>query len=216
MRSFVACSLALALAAVAVAGELKSGPQPDQAIGPFDVVKCGGGTDDDVSVGEQLCYRCRYGNRPMVMVFTRTVNDTVAALTSKLNEEVAEHKDAKLSAFVNLIGDDNREPLEAQAKDLAKKAKASGESDFPPAESDGMEENLIPLYETFMEEWARKWLDEKIPALDGQSPREAVKSPEGKEKVRELLKEFENQEERKKKDGEPYWDVQILRRKLNL
>jgi hypothetical protein len=135
MRSFVACSLALALAAVAVAGELKSGPQPDQAIGPFDVVKCGGGTDDDVSVGEQLCYRCRYGNRPMVMVFTRTVNDTVAALTSKLNEEVAEHKDAKLSAFVNLIGDDNREPLEAQAKDLAKKAKAAHVPVVVPVES---------------------------------------------------------------------------------
>ena len=111
---------------------------------------------------------------------------------------------------------DELEHLADADQDHAKKAKASGESDFPPAELDGMEETLIPLYETFIEEWARKWLDEKIPALDGQSPREAVKSPEGKEKVLELLKEFENQEERKKKDGEPYGDVQILRRKLNL
>lgn len=136
MRTFVTSSLAIALtaAAVAVAGELKSGPQPDQSIGPFDVVKCAGG-DDDVSVGEQLCYRCRYGNRPMVMVFTRVANDAVAALTTKLNEEVAEHKDAKLSAFVNLIGDDNREALEAQAKALAKKAKAKHVPLVVPVES---------------------------------------------------------------------------------
>jgi hypothetical protein len=135
MRTFVTCSLVLAVAAVAVAAELKSGPQPDQAIGPFDVVKCAGGTDDDVSVGEQLCYRCRYGNRPMVMVFTRAANDAVVALTSKLNEEVAEHKDKKLSAFVNLIGDDNREALEAQAKALAKKAKAEHVPLVVPVES---------------------------------------------------------------------------------
>ncbi len=135
MRTFVVSSFVLAVAAVAVAGELKSGPQPNQSIGPFDVVKCGGGTTDDVGVGEQLCYRCRYGNRPMVMVFARAANDAVAALTSKLNEEVAEHQDAKLSAFVNLIGDDNRESLEAAAKALAKQAKAEHVPLVVPIES---------------------------------------------------------------------------------
>lgn len=135
MRTFVVCSLALAVAAVAVAGELKSGPQPNQPIGAFDVIKCAGGTTDDVAVGEQLCYRCRYGNRPMVMVFTRSANDAVAALTTKLNEQVAKHKSARLSAFVNLIGDENREALEAQAKELAKKAKAENVPLVVPVES---------------------------------------------------------------------------------
>jgi hypothetical protein len=67
-----------------------------------------------------------------------------------------------------------------------------------------------------MEEFVKKWIDEKIPALDGKTPREAVKTPEGREKVEELLKDWENIEERKRKEGEPYIDINILRQMLNL
>jgi len=35
------------------------------------------------------------------------------------------------------------------------------------------------------------WVDQKIPALEGKSPREAVKSPDGREAVEALLKDAE-------------------------
>jgi hypothetical protein len=66
-----------------------------------------------------------------------------------------------------------------------------------------------------MEEWVTQWLDEKLPALDGKTPREAVRTPEGREKVEELLKDWENMEERKRREGKPYIDIMVLRQMLN-
>ncbi len=94
--------LLLAGASLAVAAELKSGVQPGDSIGAFDVVKCAGAVDDGVSTGDKLCYRCKYGSRPMVMVFTRTTDGKVADLVKKLDAVVAKNADDKLAAFVNL------------------------------------------------------------------------------------------------------------------
>jgi hypothetical protein len=102
---------------IVVAGELKSGLEPGKDIDAFDVVKCAGAIDDGVDVGAQLCYRCKYGSRPMVMVFARTANDELVALTKQLDKAVAKHEKEKLAAFVNLLGED-RDSLEAKAKEL--------------------------------------------------------------------------------------------------
>lgn len=40
------------------------------------------------------------------------------------------------------------------------------------------------------------WVNEKIPDIGNVTPREAVKTPEGRNKILELLKEFENQNEK--------------------
>ena len=37
-----------------------------------------------------------------------------------------------------------------------------------------------------------KWIDEKVPALENLTPREAVKNPAGKNKVKEMIREWEN------------------------
>jgi hypothetical protein len=79
-----------------------------------------------------------------------------------------------------------------------------------------LQEKSLPLFSKTMNEWATRWVDEKIPALDGKTPREALRTPEGKKKVEELLKDFENMEERKKRDGEPYLDIDVLRKMLNI
>jgi hypothetical protein len=60
MKSFTSFGLAVALVASAGAlraEELKSGLQPGQSVGAFQVVKCGGAPDDGVREGAQLCYR---------------------------------------------------------------------------------------------------------------------------------------------------------------
>jgi hypothetical protein len=60
------------------------------------------------------------------------------------------------------------------------------------------------------------WPDEKLPALKGKTPRQAIRTKAGREAVRELLSVMENQEARMGKDGDPVYDFDILRRKLGL
>jgi len=56
------------------------------------------------------------------------------------------------------------------------------------------------ITERYLDSYYRRWLDEKIPALDGRSPREAVRHVEGREQLVALLKELENREARRAKD----------------
>jgi hypothetical protein len=48
------------------------------------------------------------------------------------------------------------------------------------------------------------------------SPRKAVQTEEGRRKVDDLLKSFENTEERKRKSGESFLDLSFLRKELGL
>lgn len=126
MRLFRTFAVGMALTvgvSFAIAAELKSGVQPGDNIGAFDVVKCAGSEDDGVSLGDKLCYRCKYGNRPMVMIFSRKSDESLAGLVKKLDGAVAKNSDEKLAAFVNLLGD-NEEALEAHAKEFGKKVEA--------------------------------------------------------------------------------------------
>lgn len=83
-------------------------------------------------------------------------------------------------------------------------------------------ENEIPmeiqqqLYTQFMQKHSEKWLKEKIPALDGKTPLQAVKTDEGRKKVAELLKFFENSEEHNKREGRPFYDLSWMWDRLGL
>jgi hypothetical protein len=67
-----------------------------------------------------------------------------------------------------------------------------------------------------LEQHTAKWPDTAIPALDGQTPRQAVKTAAGKLKVAALLRDFENIEAHKRQTSEPYSDVARLRAELGL
>jgi hypothetical protein len=125
----------LAVAATAHAGsEVKSGPQPGDKIAPFDVVKCAGATDDGVSVGDKLCYRCKYGAKPMVMVFTRKSDDQVEGLVKKLDKAVEKNSEKQLRAFVNIVGE-SRSDAETCAKQMAKDTSVENVPIVVPEES---------------------------------------------------------------------------------
>ncbi len=47
------------------------------------------------------------------------------------------------------------------------------------------------------ERMLRRWIDESIPALDGMTPREAVQTPEGRQRVLDLLDYIERQQSRR-------------------
>lgn len=72
------------------------------------------------------------------------------------------------------------------------------------------------FYAQFMQKHYEKWLHDKIPALNGKTPMQAIKTEEGRRKVVELLKLFENGEERKKQEGEPYYDLSWMWERLGL
>jgi len=90
--------------------------------------------------------------------------------------------------------------------------------DSPPKEL----KNEIPIeiqqqiYTQFMQKHSEKWLNEKIPALDGKTPVQAIKTDEGKRKVAELLKSFENSEEHNKRKGRPFYDLSWMWDRLGL
>ena len=52
------------------------------------------------------------------MVFARKADDDLASLVKQLDKVIADNADKKLSAFINLLGDD-RDALEADAKKFA-------------------------------------------------------------------------------------------------
>jgi hypothetical protein len=92
-----------------MAEEFKSGPKPGDEVGAFEVKKVTGAPEDGVAVGEQLCYRCRLGNRPVVMVFARAADKDLAALIKELDKTVARHSEQKMASFVNLMADKGEE-----------------------------------------------------------------------------------------------------------
>ena len=64
--------------------------------------------------------------------------------------------------------------------------------------------------------YLEKWINMRIPTLRNKTPLEVMKTEQGKGSLVELLNELQNSEERKRKAGGPYFDVNKLRRKLGL
>jgi len=83
-------------------------------------------------------------------------------------------------------------------------------------------ENKLPLeiqqtlYNQFMQKNSEKWLTVKIPVLNGKTPMQAVKTEEGKKKVIDLLKQFENNEEHNRREGYPTYDLSWMWERLGL
>jgi len=119
LGSVMAAVLVLGAACVARA-EVKSGPQVGDPVGAFTVTKVTGNADDGVDDGRSLCYRCKMGQRPVVMVFARSADEKLAKLLKKIEEEVEEHQSEKLTSFVNMIGTDAEAMKKASAEFVKK------------------------------------------------------------------------------------------------
>jgi hypothetical protein len=120
MRACVAAMAMVVLTAAVASAEVTSGPQVGERVGAFTVTKVTGNPEDGVDDGKKLCYRCKMGQRPVVMVFARSADEKLAKFLKKLEEEIAEHADTKLSAFVNMIGTDEASMKQAAADFVAK------------------------------------------------------------------------------------------------
>jgi hypothetical protein len=90
-------------------------------VGVFYVTKVAGAEDDGVSPGEHLCYRCRYGSRPLVMVFARKTGNRLTDLVHRLDRAVVTHRRTRLKGLVTFLGRDASE-LKACAASVAETA----------------------------------------------------------------------------------------------
>jgi hypothetical protein len=104
MKKFVAlCVMGFVASACQFtsAADLKSGLQVDEYPHAFNVTDVTG-----PSAGKKLCYRCQYGERPVVSIFVRKMDANTAKLVKQLDEVVAKHEEKKMAAFVTVLSDD--------------------------------------------------------------------------------------------------------------
>ncbi|MEO8605799.1 MAG: SEC-C metal-binding domain-containing protein, partial [bacterium] len=90
-------------------------------------------------------------------------------------------------------GDLIRHRLREHADPRASFARAGNHGELPPA-IDSAEQARIGR--EFKQRHYQRWLDEPVPALDGRTPREAVRSSSGRHRVDVLLRDIENRENR--------------------
>ncbi len=141
MKVAISFALAMMLAMVssASAAELKSGPQVGEEVGAFEVIKAAGNPHDGVKDGEELCYRCKLGSRPVVMIFARQPNEKLAMLVTELDKVVGANAEKKMGSFVNLIGH-KQEDAKKAATQLIDKTKAAHVAIVVPTEQNGPKE----------------------------------------------------------------------------
>jgi len=91
----------------------------------------------------------------------------------------------------------------------------------PEAPSGGVDLESLPpevreQLEAHVDKMHMSWADQEVPALDGQTPRQAVKTSDGRKKVIDLLNEWENSNERMEGGGAFSFDIDKLRRELGV
>ena len=98
------------------AGDVKSGLKPGDEPQAFLVQDATG-----PAAGEgKLCYRCRYGSNPVVAVFTRKLDDSVASLVKQVDAQVEKNKEKRMKAFLVFLTDDP-DKAESKLKAIAEK-----------------------------------------------------------------------------------------------
>jgi hypothetical protein len=79
----------------------QSGLQPGQRPGPYSAVMSTG-----TQRGQSYCYICETGDRPAVVVFARTLSDSLAKLAQQLDKAMTEHQKAELRSWITFLSDD--------------------------------------------------------------------------------------------------------------
>lgn len=110
--AFVASAM---FAGALIAAELKSGLQIGDRPPAYNVKDITGPSE-----GTSLCYRCKFGDRPVVNIFAREMTPEVVALVKQIDGVVSKNKDKKMAAFVTLLTNDPDKD-EAKLKEIAKK-----------------------------------------------------------------------------------------------
>ena len=87
MKKFLAACAAVVVASVGIvmAAEIQSGLEKGDSVPPFNVKDVTG----PAKSGNELCYRCRYGDQPVISIFAKEMTDEVAQLSKELDNVIA-------------------------------------------------------------------------------------------------------------------------------
>ena len=118
VRKLLLAVLVAFTGSMAIAAELKSGPQAGEKVpGPFHPLNING---DDA--GKKACLYCKNGDNPVAMVFARTADcPGTAKLIAKLEEVTAANTKSEMGSYVVFLTDDDKAGDKLKA--MAEKAK---------------------------------------------------------------------------------------------
>jgi hypothetical protein len=107
--------------------------------------------------------------------------------------------------------------IQSVEKMLAERNPAGAENSVREAESNALAEHpeVQARVQQMMAEHLERWVTDKIPALNGQTPLEAVRDPDGREKVMALVIEAERSARRMKPPVDPV-TLRRVRERLGL
>lgn len=105
------CLSALVIASsVALAADIKSGPQVDEKVpGPFHPLNING-----EEAGKKACLYCANGDAPVAVIFAREVTPAVTKLIKEIDAATVKAKDKAMGSYVVFLGD--KDGLEAKLK----------------------------------------------------------------------------------------------------
>jgi hypothetical protein len=101
MRLTTSAAVLLLCVAAAADEPCKSGLQPKQRPGPYAALVAVG-----PQRGQQHCYVCEAADRPIMIVFARSVSAPLGKLVHQMDKLLVEHKAAELQGWVTFLHDD--------------------------------------------------------------------------------------------------------------
>jgi hypothetical protein len=117
IRQFIAAATVVVLGGMALAADVKSGPQVGEDVpGPFHPLNVNG-----EDAGKKACLYCKAGDGPVVAIFARSAdNAALKKLIARIDETAARNPKAELNSFVVFCS--NNDKLESELKSFAEKA----------------------------------------------------------------------------------------------
>jgi hypothetical protein len=114
-------------------------------------------------------------------------------------------------AWLRHLGDSfqSLDAMKRKVREERPRRKPERQSGLPPA----VEREILSKIKN---EHYERWVDERLPALDGQTPREAARSVMGRRALEDLLRTMENAEERIRRDGDVAFDFSVVRKSLGM
>ena len=118
IRKLFALAAIVACTSLALAAEIKSGPQIGEKVpGPFTPLNVNG-----ENAGKKACLYCKHGNNPVAVVFARTATcEQASKLIEKLDAETGKNTKAEMGFYVVFLSDDDK--LEAGLKKMIEEKK---------------------------------------------------------------------------------------------
>ena len=176
-KCFAAFAAVLIVSAgLAMAAEIQSGLEKGKGVPAFNVKDVTGPNKD----GDELCYRCRYGNQPVVSIFAKEMTEEVAQLSKELDNVIAKNRDQKMAGFVVLMSE---EPEQAAAS-LTVAAEKHKISQMPLTTFKGTKGPDGYKINSKADVTVMMWVDNKVKFSQGMS-----KSDLSKEMIAKLVKE---------------------------